>query len=157
MNGMLRDITGIATVAAWLVVGPALAARQHEHQTTMIAVGDHNDEITIAKETRVANITLKPGRYYIDHRVEGTARPRRVEAHYIHFTEVTPEVQQRRRAARNALKSVAVAHPGDIECALEALPKPSAQTRVITAEENGVPRITRIEIAGENVAHVFGN
>jgi hypothetical protein len=152
---MLKDSTRIAVVALALLSGSLSGAAQHQHQTTMLAVGDHNDEITLTKETRIADITLKPGRYYIDHRVEGTARPRRVEAHYIHFTEVTPDVRQRRQAARNALKGSAVAHPGDIECALEALTKPASKTTVVTTDDNGVPRITRIEIAGENVAHIF--
>ena len=135
--------------------GPPLGAAQHPHQTTTVAVGDHNDEITLTSTTRIADTTLKPGRYYIDHRVEGTTQPRRVVAHYIHFTEITPEVSQRRQAARRALSGSPVAHPGDIECTVEALKKPASKTTIITSDEGGVRRITRIEIAGENVAHVF--
>lgn len=156
MTNILAVSTRIAIVVVGLLsAGALLGAAQHEHQTAVLAVGDHNDEVTLTTETRIADITLKPGRYYIDHRVEGTLRPRRVEAHYIHFTEVTSEVRQRRQAARNALRGSPVAHPGDIECTLEALTKPASKTTIVTTEEDGIRRITRIEIAGENVAHVF--
>ena len=155
MRGMPKDSTRIAVVALALLSGSLSGAAQPHPQAPTLAGGNHNDEVTFTKETRIGDVTLKLGRYYIDHRVEGTLRPRRVEAHYIHFTEITPEVNQRRQAARNALKGSAVAHPGDIECALEALTKPASKTTVVTTEENGVPRITRIEIAGENVAHIF--
>lgn len=155
MRDVLEDSARVVVVAMMLLTaGPLLSAAQHEHETTTRAVGDKG-EVTFTTETRIADITLKPGRYYIDHRVEGTVRPRRVVAHYMHFTEMTPEARQRRQGARNAIGESAVAHPGEIECRLEVLTKTASKTTIVTTEENGVPRITRIEIAGENVAHVF--
>jgi hypothetical protein len=151
----MRDILGntwIAILAVLLAAG-ALSAMQHDHKTTTLAVGQKGD-ITLTTETMIADITLKPGRYYIEHRVEGTVQPRRVAGHFIHFTEVTPKEHQRRQAVRDALEYT-VAHPGEIECELEALGKKASKTTIVTTTENGIRRITRIEIAGEDVAHIF--
>ena len=156
MRDIRHDSIRLVLAGLFLLgVAPVLSgAAQHERHAITQSVGEKG-EITLTTETRIADITLKPGRYYIDHRVQETLQPRRVFAHYIHFTEVTPESTQRRRAAREALGGTAVAHPGEIECKVEALPKKASKTTVVTTIEDGVPRITRIEIAGENMAHVL--
>ena len=153
MRDIRRASIGIAVVGTLLLAGTALTAGQHERKTTALAVGQKGD-VTFTTETRIADITLKPGRYYIEHRVEGTVQPRRVAGHYIHFTEVTPKEHERRQAVRDALEYT-VAHPGEIECGLEALTKKASKTTVFTTTEDGIRRITRIEIAGEAVAHIF--
>jgi hypothetical protein len=154
MREILRTSTWIVVWAVLLSAGTLLIAGQHEHKTTTVAVGQKGD-ITLTKETHIADITLNPGRYYIDHRVEGTVTPRRVERHFIHFTEVTPKEHLKRQAARDAIGEFTLAHPGEIECTVEALGKKASETKVVTVDENGTRRITRIEIAGENMAHVF--
>ena len=154
MRGICRRSKWIAAVALLLWAGGALSAQQHEHKTGALAVGPKG-EVTFTAETRIAGITLKPGRYYIEHRVEGTVQPRRVAHHYVHFTEVTPKEHQKRQGARDAIGEYTIAHPGEIQCELEALEKKASKTTVFTVEENGVRRITRIEIAGEDIAHVF--
>ena len=150
----IRVKSWIAVVGALLFGTATLTAAQHEHQTTKQSVGQKGD-VTFTKETRIADITLKPGRYFIEHRVEETLQPRRVMTHYVHFTEVTPAEHLKRQAARDAVGEYAVAHPGEIECEVQALPKKASKTTIFTTTENGIPRITRIEIAGENMAHVF--
>lgn len=154
MRVILKRSTWIAVVGTLLLSGAALTAGQHEHKAAKLAVGQKG-EITLTTQTMIADITLKPGRYYIEHRVEETLQPRRVAAHFIHFTEMTPKEHQKRQAARDALGEYAVAHPGEIQCELEALPKNASKTTVFTTTENGIRRITRIEIAGENMAHIF--
>ena len=144
----------IASALLFLLSASVPGAAQHEHKTTALSVGK-TGEVTFTTETKIGDITLKPGRYYLDHRVEGTVQPRRVAGHYIHFTQVTPEEHQRRKAVRDAIGGKPVAHPGEIECELEALKKTASKTTIFTTTENGVRRITRIEIAGENMAHVF--
>ena len=153
MRNIRRASIWIAVVGALLLAGAALTAGQHERKTTALAVGQKGD-VTFTTETMIGDITLKPGRYYIEHRVEGTVQPRRVVGHYIHFTEVTPKEHERRQAVRDALEYT-VAHPGEIECELEALTKKASKTTVFTTTEDGIRRITRIEIAGEAVAHIF--
>jgi hypothetical protein len=154
MRDIFKGSTWIAVVAGLLLAGGALTAAQHEHKTTELAVGQKGD-VTFTAETTIAGITLKPGRYYIEHRVEGTVQPRRVAGHYIHFTEMTPKEHQKRQAARDAIVEYAVAHPGEIQCEVQALGKKASKTTVFTTTENGIRRITRIEIAGEDVAHIF--
>ena len=153
MRNTRRVSTWTAVAVALLLGGGALTAAQHDHKTTVLAVGEKGD-VTLTTETTIANITLKPGRYYIEHRVEGTVQPRRVAGHYIHFTQVTQEEHLRRQGARKAVEYT-VAHPGEIECGLEALKKKASKTAISTTTENGISRITRIEIAGEDVAHIF--
>ena len=145
----------VVTAGALLLIGSALIAAQHEHRATKTVTVGQKGDVTLTKETRIAGITLKPGRYYIEHRVEGTVQPRRVAGHYLHFIQVTPEQHQKRQAARDAIGEYTVAHPGEIECTLETLKKKASKTTLTTTTENGIDIITRVEIAGENVAHIF--
>lgn len=146
--------SGILVLAATFVLAAAATvAAQHRHETTKLSVGK-TGEVTLATDTQVADITLKPGRYRVDHRVAESVNPRRVEGHYIHFTEMSQALNQKRQGART-FGNADVAHPGEIECRLEALTKPAMKTTVFTTRENGVARIMRVEIAGESVAHVF--
>jgi hypothetical protein len=135
-----------------LGAGTPLAAQQRI--TAELAIGE-NGEFIIATETKIAGITLEPGRYSVAHRVEGTVTPRRVSGHYIHFTQVAPDAHLRRRSARNAIGEYTVAHPGEIECQVEPLARKARKTTILTSVVDGSPHITRIEIAGEVVAHVF--
>jgi hypothetical protein len=146
MRGILRGATGIAAVAVLLFVGVAAAQRQPAVHMDKLAVGEKGD-VTFTTETRLADITLKPGRYYIQHRVEGAA-------HYVHLTQVTPKLSLKRRAS-DAIGEDTIAHPGEVECELEALKKKAGKTSVFTTKEDGISRIIRIEIAGEDVAHIF--
>jgi hypothetical protein len=154
MRDIRRASRWIVVLGALLLGGGGLIAAQREHKTTELTVGQKGD-VTFTTETTIVGITLKPGRYYIEHRVEGTLQPRRVAGHYVHFTEMTPKEHQKRQAARDAIGEYAVAHPGEIQCELEALNKKASKTTVFTTTENGIRRITRIEIAGEDVAHLF--
>lgn len=76
---------------------------------------------------------LRPGRYTFQHRVEG-------EGHFVHFTE---------------LGGTAKAHPGEVSCRLEPLGAKAKRTAVYTSTEGGITRITKIVVAGENVAHLL--
>ena len=67
-----------ALVALPFYTGSTAVAQQHDHE---MKVGK-NGEITLTKETKVGDITLKPGRYQFQHRVEGAD-------HFVHFTEMT--------------------------------------------------------------------
>jgi hypothetical protein len=96
--------------------------------------------VTFDVETKVGDLTLKPGNYIFEHRVVDGE-------HFVHFTEVT----RPRKAG-----SVPVSHPGEVKCRLEPLDTKARQTIIIYANTEGsVARITRIIIKGENVAHVF--
>ena len=46
-------------------------------------------------------------------------------------------------------------HPGEVRCRLEHLKAKVKQTAVYTLIEGGVQRLSKVKIAGENVAHLF--
>jgi hypothetical protein len=132
----------VAAVAWTLVAAGSASAAEHEHT---LKVGKKG-EITFDKETKVGDLTLKPGRYFFQHRVEG-------EDHFVHFTEVTKEPSYYGGGAGGG--GVPKAHPGEVKCKLEPLSKKVQATTLELDTEGGVNRVTRVEVAGENVAHVF--
>lgn len=126
-------------VAAIVALGVSFAAAADQQ---VVKVGKKG-EIKFTQDTQVGDLTLKPGHYQMQHRVEG-------EDHMIHFTEL--------KMAHNPYYPsgpTGTAHPGEVKCRLEPMNAKASETRVTVNTEGGVRRITRIEIAGENVAHVF--
>lgn len=112
-------------------------------QTGSVKVGKKGD-IMLSQEAKVGDITLKPGHYQIQHRVVGTD-------HLIHFTEL----KGMHTNPYYETGPTGTAHPGEIKCRLEPMTAKASQTAVYTDDEGGIRRITRVEIKGENVAHVF--
>ncbi len=109
-------------------------------QEQVLKVGKKG-EISLSTEAKVGDLTLKPGRYYVQHRVAGSD-------HFVHFIELTKENPYYRGG-------VPKAHPGEVKCSLESLNSKASETAVHLTNEDGVMRVTKIIIRGENVAHVF--
>lgn len=124
-------------MASLMFVNVAAAADQQ-----VIKVGKKG-EIMFDQETKVGDVTLKPGHYQLQHRVEGSD-------HLVHFTEF-----KGMHGYMQGRGPSGIAHPGEVKCRLEPLPAKASQTKVSLNTANGERRITRIEIAGENVVHVF--
>ncbi len=103
-----------------------------------LKVGKRGD-VTFSVETIVGDVRLKPGRYQLQHRVEGSD-------HFVRFTEL--------RSNPN-MESAAQAHPGEVKCRMEPLDKKVSTTRVYLVHEGAAERVQRVLIAGENVAHSF--
>jgi hypothetical protein len=120
----------LTVIATGLLLLVSIAAMAGEHHSDVIKVGKKG-EVTFSKETKVGDLTLKPGRYVVQHRVQG-------EEHFVHFVSQSGS-----------------AHGGEVKCNLEPLKNKASQTAVTTEAEGAMQRIVRIEIAGENVAHVF--
>lgn len=113
-----------------------------ENAEQALKVGKKQDvEFTV--ETLVGEMRLKPGRYVLQHRVDGSD-------HFVHFTEVAKAVP-----ASGTGGGATKAHPGEVKCGLEPLEKKVKQTTVYMAEEGEARRVTKVLIRGENVAHVF--
>jgi hypothetical protein len=125
-----------ATVLSFMVT--AAIAQEHEHAMKVGKTGD----ITFSEETKVGDLTLKPGRYQFQHRVEGSD-------HFVNFTEWTKPNKYTLRSGSPK------AHVGEVKCRLEPLQKKASETRIYVVQEDGVRRMSKVEIAGENVAHVF--
>ncbi len=70
--------------------------------------------------------------------------------HFVHFTELTKDLPYRPGSG-----GTPKAHPGEAKCKLEPLGKKATQTKVYSTKEDGTYRVTRVEVAGENVAHLF--
>lgn len=126
-------------VAATVVLITTVAAAADQQ---VIKVGKKG-EVMLSQETQVGDLTLKPGHYQMQHRVDG-------EDHMIHFTELKGMHNPSHPGGPTG-----TAHPGEVKCRLEPMNAKASQTAVTMSTEGGVRRITRIEIAGENVAHVF--
>jgi hypothetical protein len=125
---------------AWAVVLVNVSSIADGKNRTM-TVGKNGD-VTFSAETIIGNVTLKPGRYFFEHKVTG-------DEHFVRFTEVT-------KPRGRSFGGRTLSHPGDIKCRLEKLDRKARQTIIIYAATDGsTPRITRIVINGEDVAHVF--
>lgn len=134
MRKAIRLAGVFTSVAALLMLTSSLAMAQGKEQ--VIKVG-RNGNITLSQDSMVGDVKLPAGDYQVKHRVEGSD-------HLIHFKQLYSH-------KTGGVK----AHPGEIKCKLEPLNEKVAQTAVFLSKEDGTMRITRIEISGENVAHLF--
>lgn len=99
--------------------------------------------ITLKEPTNIGTLTLPAGRYLVQHRVAGPD-------HRIHFTLLKENLSPWARA-----RSGTIELPDGVGCRLEPMDHRARRTIVFTNQEGGSLRVSRIEIKGENVAHVF--
>ena len=128
----------VAAASLLFYAGIAASAQDHEHAMKVGKTG----EITFDKVTKVGDLTLKPGRYQFQHRVEGAD-------HFVHFTEWTKPIPYPTSSGSPK------AHPGEVKCTLETLSKKVSATTIFLTSEGDEMRVTKIEVGGENVAHLF--
>ena len=126
-----------AMVASLFLINVATAADQQ-----VIKIGKKGEAV-FSEPTQIGDVTLKPGHYRFQHRVEGND-------HLVSFTELRMSQGNHVTGSQLGTKE-----SGEIKCRVEPIDKKASQTAVFLNTEGGVRRITRIEIAGENVAHVF--
>jgi hypothetical protein len=132
-----------AAAAVLVYTGMVAAGAEHEHAVKIGRTG----EISFEKEARIGALTLQPGRYKFQHRVEGAD-------HFVHFTEWTqrlPGDQSYPPASLSGPK----AHLGEVKCRVQFLNKKVADTTLYMSTEGDAMRVTKIEVGGENVAHLF--
>lgn len=116
-------------------------ANQHhggtaQHHEQALKVGKRG-EMMLDTETRVGELTLQPGRYTLQHRVEGSD-------HFVRFLRVsTPSGGTPQDS------------PEEIRCRLEPMDAKAQGTKIYKTAEGGVVRVSKIIVGGENVAHVF--
>lgn len=137
-------------VTTLLLAGGNLAtlSAQHNHggmasppaetaSTTMKASPDQvlkvgkRGEVTLSSETQVGDVLLKPGKYTLQHRVEGAD-------HVLHF------------AAESSKNPSA-----DVRCTLEPLEKKAPTTTMRLQNTGASMRLVQVQIGGENVTHVL--
>lgn len=153
----VRSIIAVASGLLWTVAAGAAAQHQHtppadsrpaaqasapEKAEQALKVGKKQD-VEFNVETLVGEMRLKPGRYVLQHRVDGSD-------HFVHFTEVTKGYPP-----AGAFAGATKAHPGEVKCRIERLDKKVSSTKIFTLKEGDTVRVTKVLIAGENVAHIF--
>lgn len=106
-----------------------------------VRVGKQGD-LTFRVEMKLVDLTLKPGRYFIRHRVAGTDN-------FVQFTEVT-------KPHNRSGGGVPVSPSIEVKCRLVPLEKKVHETTIIYANTNGgVREIKEVLVVGENVGHAF--
>lgn len=157
----VRSMIAVASGLLWTVAAGAAAQHQHtppadsrppaqaatpEKAEQALKVGK-KDDVKFSVETLVGEMRLAPGRYQLQHRVDGSD-------HFVHFTELTKGYGPSGQGG-----GAAKAHPGEVKCQLEPLEKKASRTEIHTRKEGGkegeTERVTKVLISGENVAHVF--
>lgn len=117
----------LAIALVMFYAGGSAMAGEHDHG---IKTGKKG-ETTFKSPTKIGDFLLEPGRYKFQHRADGGS-------HFVHFTSL-----------KSRKDSV------DVECKLEPLNSKSKYTGVTVIDEGGIRRVTRLQVRGENVAHLF--
>jgi hypothetical protein len=124
----LRTLTAVlAALILALVTGSAMAANQKEVN------GGKKAEIVLTIPAHVGDVVLPAGHYVFQHMVSAGQHV---------ATFAGPE-------------GTASTTSTEVKCTNEILPQRVRQTSVTVENVGGVNKITRIEIAGETVAHIF--
>ena len=156
----VRPVIAVASGLLWTAVG---AVAQHQHTTPAasrpaaqapapekaeqaLKVGKKGD-VEFRVQTVVGEMKFQPGRYLLQHRVDG-------DAHFVHFTEISKGLPQG-HARVGYGRDAPIAHPGEVQCRLEPLDEKVSTTAIHTVQEGEASRVTKVFIRGENVAHVF--
>ena len=129
-------------VAAIVMSGITIAAAAEQQ---VIKVGKKGD-IVSQEPTQVGDITLPAGNYVVQHRVSG-------EDHFIKF--VGAKEMQHAGTSMTTTMQMGPTTSKEMKCTVEPLNKKVKQTGVFIDNSSGMRKVTRIEVAGENVAHVF--
>lgn len=119
---------------------------------TLFSAAAHDVEILKAgKEGRISldstvlagDSTLRPGNYTVQHRAEGGR-------HFVRFTRIG----WRKSPAQKLVRRTAVIE-AEVPCHVEALPQIPDATAFYLKTQDGTAHLTRIEVRGETIAHLF--
>ncbi len=159
-NDPIRPLLASGAALVLFFVGGTVAAAQHEHPapagskrtSPKAAQGEQElkvgkkDDVTFTREVRLGEITLQPGKYRIQHRVEGAD-------HFVHFTSLLTTTPSAHKTASGV--GIPAGEAGEVKCRLEPLEKKARETTLQLQNEGDSQRVIKILIRGENVAHAF--
>lgn len=136
-------LAALSCVLLWTVSAAAAPGKKTETLKT-----GKRGEITLKQPTKVGDITLQPDTYVVQHRVSGND-------HFVRFVELK-QIEVQGAAAGEATYSTYTEadKAGEVKCSVEPAGQTFGSTSV-TITEDGVARITKVEIKGENVVHVL--
>jgi hypothetical protein len=132
--------TILGCLLLWAVAG--VAASNNEH----VLKAGKKGEITLTRPTKVGGRVLQPDTYVVQHRTSGGE-------YFVRFLELRKVQYHGARVSRTFTEQD---NAGQIRCSVEPSPVPIEATTIYTVTENGVPRITRVAIKGEDVIHLIG-
>jgi hypothetical protein len=131
---------GLSLLLLWTVTAAA-ASEQKEHAVTVGKKG----EITLTQPTKVGDTVLQPDTYVVQHRVSDGH-------HFVRFVELKQFEAQTNEGNYTYTDEEKA---GEIKCRVEPATAAIKETTVYTVIDNGVPRITKVDIKGEDVVHVL--
>lgn len=134
----LIPLLGLALAATFSLT--VAQAADHEHEMEIGKKGD----FMFQQEMKVGDVTLPPGHYRFQHRVDGSE-------HYVQFTEM----KGMHGASGYEQPPSRLEDVGEIKCRVEPLDGKVKATTIRWTKVGEGGRINRIEVKGETVAHVF--
>lgn len=132
----------LTVMTAVLLLNIAFAFAGNEQ---VIKVGKKGD-VSFNEPTQVGDVTLPAGHYVFQHRVSGND-------HFVKF--VGAKEMHHSGSVMTTPMQVGPTTTKDIKCTVEPLNQKVKETAIFSDNSSGMRKVTRIEIAGENVAHVF--
>ncbi len=139
MKTRVLIFTSFSLLLLWTVAAVAAPAQKER----ALKVG-RKGEITLARPTKVGDIVLQPDTYVIQHRVSGAN-------HFVRFVELKRVEAQ---SIEGNYTYTEQDKAGEVKCRVEPANGPAKDTAAYIVTD-GAPRITKVTIKGEDVAHVF--
>ncbi len=136
MNKNRWDVYGLVVAVGLLSSGGITSASAQSNAHEQMQMGQQlkvgkTGVMTFSEPHKVGDLLLPPGSYRLVHRTSG-------ENHFLRFNQTDGRFVS-----------------GETECRIEPLAEKISNTAVSVRDDEGTLRIFRIEIAGENVAHLF--
>lgn len=128
----------LALIAVATLVGSAFAS---EADKLFPGKVEGKAEIRLSSRTRFSGFSLPPGRYVVEHRMDGSE-------HSMDFIQVRPGITLRSAPTYRVM-------PVRVRCSLEPLAGKASKTAFYSVAEGDVGRAMKLEIKGEKVAHIF--
>jgi hypothetical protein len=143
MKSVFRNSGILFAMIALFSLSAAFAA------DTTLTVGKKG-EVIFDQPTQVGDVTLPPGTYTFQHRVVGND-------HFVKFVgaKMMEHSNLPGRAGMPSEMPMGPTTTKEIKCSVEPLKQKAKQTAVTIDNSSGQAKVTRIEVAGESVAHVF--
>lgn len=132
----VKNVALVFLAVTWM----ATLAFAGEGKTDVLKAGKEG-KFTLNQESQVGGITLQAGTpYVIQHQViDGV--------HYVRF--------EAGFTSNNETVRLSPTDVGVIKCTVEPLSEKAKETRIFSEKRADGRHITRVEVAGEDVAHVF--
>ena len=105
-------------------------------------------EIVLKAPAKIADTTLQPGSYVVQHRVIG-------DRHYVRFQKLEEHPGVVGEYPQDAEPTFEATDAGAFACKLEPAPSKVMTTTVFIDHDAQGARIVKVQIKGENAFHVF--